>query len=47
LAVVVHTANEHDSQAAPSVLKRLLEKAPCLKVIFADGGYEGLSEGLV
>jgi putative transposase len=47
LAVVVHPANEHDSQAAPSVLKQLLGKVPRLKVIFADSGYEGLPGGLV
>lgn len=47
LAVVVHPANEHDSQSAPSVLKRLLGKVPRLEVIFADSGYEGLPGGLV
>jgi CRISPR/Cas system-associated protein Csm6 len=33
-AVVVHPTNEHDSQAAPSVLKQLLGKMARLKVIF-------------
>ncbi|MCS3956575.1 putative transposase [Salinibacter ruber] len=47
LAVAVHPANKHDSQAAPSVLKQLLGKVPRLKVIFADSGYEGLSGELV
>jgi len=47
LAVVVHPANEHDSQTAPSVLKQLLGKVPRLKVIFADDGYKGLPGGLV
>jgi putative transposase len=47
LAVVVHPANEHDSQSAPSVLKKLLGKVPRLEVIFADSGYEGLPGGLV
>lgn len=47
LAVVVHSANENDSQAAPSVLKRILGKVPRLKVIFADSGYKGLPGGLV
>jgi putative transposase len=47
LAVVVHPANEHDSQTAPSVLKQLLGKVPRLKVIFADSAYEGLPGGLV
>ncbi len=47
LAVVVHSANENDAQSAPSVLGRLLGKVPRLKVIYADGGYEGLPGGLV
>jgi putative transposase len=45
--VVVHPANQNDSQAAPSVLKQLLGKVPRLKVIFADSGCEGLPGGLV
>jgi putative transposase len=47
LAVVVHSAGENDSQAAPSVLKRLFGRVPRLKVIFADSGYKGLPGGLV
>ena len=47
LAVVVRSAGENDSQAAPSVLKRLFGRVPRLKVIFADSGYKGLPGGLV
>ncbi|PEN10351.1 DDE transposase [Longibacter salinarum] len=47
LAVVVHPANEHDGQQAPTVLQQLLGKVPRLQMIFADSGYEGLPSGLV
>jgi len=45
LAVVVHSATPHDSQAAFSVIERLKYRFPRLKTIVADGGYRGeLSE---
>ncbi len=47
LGVLVHPANEHDSQMAPFLLHRILGKVPRLKVIFADGGYKGLPGGLL
>jgi len=47
LAVLVHRADLHDSQVAPHLLKRLVGKAPRLKVIFADEGYAGTPPGLV
>jgi putative transposase len=47
LAVLVHSADEHESQKAPYLLKRLFWKMPRLRVIFADQGYEGTPPGLV
>jgi hypothetical protein len=47
LGVVVHPANEHDSQIAPFLLQRILGKVPRLKTISADSGYEGPPGGLV
>lgn len=47
LAVLVHSAGIHDSQRAPHLLKRLVGKAPRLKVVFADEGYAGTPAGLV
>jgi putative transposase len=41
LAVVVHSATPHDSQAAFSVIERLKYRFPRLKTIVADGGYRG------
>lgn len=47
LAVMVHSASQADSQAAPQLLKRLVGKVPRLRVIFADQGYAGTPAGLV
>jgi putative transposase len=47
LGVLVHAADVNDSQQAPHLLKRLLGKAPRLKVIFADEGYAGTPAGLI
>jgi putative transposase len=47
LAVLVHAANEQESQQAPHVLRRLLGKMPRLAIIFADQGYAGTPAGLV
>lgn len=44
LKVVVHKANIHDSKGAKIVLKDILESNPNLKVVFGDGGYNGLSD---
>lgn len=41
LSVVSHTANTHDSKAAPDVIKTLEHRFPRLVKIFADGGYRG------
>ena len=41
LVVVVHAANEHDSQSAIRVIELLRGRFARLKVIFADGGYRG------
>ncbi len=41
LAVVVHSATIHDSQAAFSVIERLKHRFCRLKTILADGGYRG------
>ncbi len=41
LAVVVHTANEHDSKSAPMVIKELRIWFTRLVKIIADGGYRG------
>lgn len=46
-AVLVHGAEENDSQQAPFVLKKLRGKVPWLKIIFADQGYIGTPSGLV
>lgn len=47
LGVLVHSADQHDSQQAPHLLHRLLGKAPRMKVVFADEGYLGTPAGLV
>ena len=47
LAVLVHPANNHDSQRAPHLLQRMLGKVPRLQVIFADQGYSGTPPGLI
>ncbi len=39
-------ASDTGGQCLPDLLQRLLGKAPRLKVIFADGGYEGLPNSL-
>jgi putative transposase len=41
LAVVAHSATQHDSKAAFSVIERLKYRFPRLKTIIADGGYRG------
>jgi putative transposase len=41
LAVVVHAANIHDSNAAYTVIEQLKYRYPRLKKIIADGGYRG------
>ena len=41
LAVVVHTANLQDRDGARRVLARLGDRFPRLRVIWADGGYQG------
>lgn len=46
-AVVVHSAQDHDSQRAPDVLDRLQGLVPRLEVVLADGGYRGTPGGLV
>lgn len=47
LAVVVHTANEYESETAMRVLGRIRGKKPRLGVIFADQGYVGTPAGLI
>lgn len=39
-------ASDTGGQCFPDLLQRLLGKVPRLKVIFADGGYEGLPNSL-
>jgi len=41
MAVVVHSAQIHDSKAALSVIERLRFRFPRLRKIIADGGYKG------
>jgi putative transposase len=41
LSAVSHTANTHDSQAAPGVIETLKHRFLRLTKIFADGGYRG------
>lgn len=47
IAVLVHRADRHESQQAPSLLKRVLEKVTCLNIVFADQGYRGTPAGLI
>lgn len=47
LAVLVHSAQLHDSQVAPFVLRRLRGRMPRLRRIYADQGYRGTPAGLV
>jgi putative transposase len=47
LGVMVGPASEKDGQRLPDLLQRLRGKVPRLKVIFADGGYEGVPDSLV
>ena len=41
LMIVVHAANIQDRDGAPDLLKAAGKKFPCLRHIFADGGYAG------
>ncbi len=41
LAVVVHTADLQDRDGARRVLARLADRCPRLRLIWADGGYQG------
>lgn len=41
LHISVHTANTHDTKAAPRILKRVVEKYPSLKAFSAEAGYCG------
>jgi len=47
LAVRVHSANRHDSKAAPEVLRMLKPEFKRLKTIYADGGYRGDLKNIV
>lgn len=46
-AILVHPANEQESQIAPFVLQRLFGRVPRLQTIFTDEGYTGTPGGLV
>ena len=41
LAIQVHEASVQDRDSAPEAILELLEKAPTVKKLFADGGYAG------
>lgn len=41
VGLVVHSASIQDRDGAPDVLKRVAERYPTLRHIFADGGYAG------
>ncbi len=45
LAVVVHTADRQDRDGARLVLARLADRCPRLRLIGADGGYQGPKRG--
>ncbi len=47
LHVSVHTANQHDTTSAPSVLERAAEKYPRIKAFSADAGYRGTAYNFV
>ncbi len=47
LGIMVGLAGDSDGQRLPYLLQRLLGKVPRLKVIFADGGYEGVPGSLM
>lgn len=47
LGVMVGPASDSDGQLLPHLLQRLLGKVPRMKVIFADGGYEGVPGSLM
>jgi len=47
LGVLVGSANDSDGQRLPDLLQQLLGNVPRLKVIFADGGYEGVPQSLM
>ena len=42
LAVVVHAANIQDREGAKPTLSQLMGRFPRLRLIWADGGYQGL-----
>ena len=41
LGLAVHAASVQDRDGAPAVILQVLEKAPRIKKIWADGGYQG------
>ena len=41
IEIAVHAASVQDRDGAPAVILRVLEKAPRIKKIWADGGYQG------
>ena len=41
IEIAVHPASVQDRDGAPAVILRVLEKAPQIKKIWADGGYQG------
>ena len=41
IEIAVHPASVQDRDGAPAVILRVLEKAPQIKTIWADGGYQG------
>ena len=41
LGLAVHAASVQDRDGAPAVIVEVLEKAPHIKKIWADGGYQG------
>ena len=41
IEIVVHEASVQDRDCAPEVLLKMLEKAPQVATLWADGGYQG------
>ena len=41
IEIAVHPASVQDRDGAPAVILRVLEKAPHIRKIWADGGYQG------